>query len=79
MEGLALRASAGFSFIAPSLCQLNAPPSSGQTNVSDPFTTFAAFTANRSQGNPNLVPETADTLSLGVDLDSIENMSISLD
>jgi len=64
-DSLTLRASAGSSFIAPTLNQLNAPQSCGLTNVSDPFTTFAAFTANCSQGNPNLVPESADTLALG--------------
>jgi iron complex outermembrane recepter protein len=79
MDRLTLRASAGSSFIAPSLNQLNAPQSCGLTNVSDPFTTFAAFTANCSQGNPNLVPESADTLSLGFDLDLIEGMSVSID
>jgi iron complex outermembrane receptor protein len=79
MDRLTLRASAGSSFIAPSLNQLNAPQSCGLTNVSDPFTTFAAFTANCSQGNPNLVPESADTLSMGFDLDLIENMSVSID
>ncbi|MDO8909074.1 MAG: TonB-dependent receptor [Pseudohongiella sp.] len=79
LDRLTLRASAGSSFIAPSLSQLNAPQSCGLTNVSDPFTTFAAFTANCSQGNPNLVPESADTLSYGFDLDLIEGMSISID
>ncbi len=78
-DSLTLRASAGSSFIAPTLNQLNAPQSCGLTNVSDPFTTFAAFTANCSQGNPNLVPESADTLALGFDLDLIEGMSLSVD
>lgn len=78
-DRLTLRASAGSSFIAPSLNQLNAPESCGLTNVSDPFTTFAAFTANCSRGNPNLVPESADTLSFGFDLDLIEGMSLAMD
>lgn len=79
LDYLTLRASAGSSFIAPSLTQLNQPESCGLTNVSDPFTTFAAFTANCSQGNPDLVPESADTLSVGIDLDLIEGMRLSLD
>ncbi len=78
-DRLTLRASAGSSFIAPSLNQLNAPESCGLTNVADPFTTFAAFTANCSRGNPNLVPESADTMSIGFELDLIEGMSLSLD
>jgi len=78
-DRLTLRASAGSSFIAPTLDQMNAPESCGLTNVSDPFTTFAAFTANCSRGNPELVPESADTLALGFDLDLIEGMSLSLD
>ncbi|MES3008669.1 MAG: TonB-dependent receptor [Pseudomonadota bacterium] len=76
---LTLRVSAGESFIAPTLDQLNAPQSCGLTNVSDPFTSFAAFTANCSQGNPNLVPETADTLSVGFELEIIEDLNLSID
>jgi iron complex outermembrane recepter protein len=69
----------GTSFIAPSLNQLNAPQSCGLTNVADPFTTFAAFTANCAQGNPNLVPESADTMSFGFTLDLIDGMSLAID
>lgn len=76
---LTLRASAGESFIAPTLNQLNSPESCGLTNVADPFTSFAAFTANCSSGNANLVPESADTLSVGFELDLIEGMTFSLD
>jgi outer membrane receptor protein involved in Fe transport len=78
-EVLTLRASAGTSFIAPSLNQLNAPQSCGLTNVSDPFTSFAAFTANCSQGNANLVPESADTMSVGFELEIIEDLNLSID
>jgi len=79
IDRLTLRASAGSSFIAPSLNQLNAPETCGLTNVADPFTIFAAFTANCSKGNPNLVPESADTLSVGFELDLIEGMTLSID
>jgi len=79
MDRLTLRASAGSSFVAPSLSQLNDPESCGLTNVADPFTTFAAFTANCSSGNPLLVPESADTLSVGFELDLIEGMFLSVD
>ncbi len=78
-DRLTLRASAGTSFIAPTLNQLNAPESCGLTNVSDPFTEFAAFTANCSRGNPDLVPETADTLSVGFTLDIMDGMTLSID
>ncbi|ALO46268.1 TonB-dependent receptor domain-containing protein [Pseudohongiella spirulinae] len=78
-DWLTLRATKGTSFIAPSLNQLNAPQSCGLTNVADPFTTFAAFTANCSQGNPNLVPESADTQSFGITIDPIDGLSISVD
>ncbi len=77
-DRLTLRGSMGTSFIAPTLNQLNAPQSCGLTSVSDPFTSFAAFTANCSQGNPNLVPESADTKSLGFELDLLQGMSLSL-
>lgn len=78
-DSLTLRASMGSSFVAPCLTQLNSPESCGLTNVSDPFTTFAAFTANCSRGNPNLVPESADTKSVGFELDLIEGMRLQID
>jgi len=78
-DWLTLRGSAGTSFIAPSLNQLNAPESCGLTNVDDPFTTFQAFTANCSRGNPDLVPESADTLSFGFVLDIMQGMMLSVD
>ena len=76
---LTVRATKGTSFIAPTLDQLNAPESCGLTNVSDPFTTFAAFTASCSQGNPDLVPESADTMSLGVTLEPMDGLTVALD
>lgn len=76
---LTLRATKGTSFIAPSLNQLNAPESCGLTNVADPLTTFAAFTANCSRGNPDLVPESADTMSLGVTIEPMDGLTVALD
>jgi iron complex outermembrane recepter protein len=78
-DWLTLRGTAGSSFIAPSLNQLNAPQTCGLTNVSDPFTTFAAFTANCAQGNPNLVPESADTRAFGFDLSPLDGLTVSID
>lgn len=79
LDSLTFRASKGTSFIAPSLNDLNAPESCGLTNVSDPFTVFAAFTASCSQGNPNLVPESADTLSAGMSWSIMSGMTLDLD
>jgi iron complex outermembrane receptor protein len=78
-DWLSVRATKGTSFIAPSLNQLNAPQSCGLTNVADPFTTFAAFTANCSQGNPDLVPESADTMGVGITLNLLEGMTLDID
>lgn len=78
-DWLTLRATGGTSFIAPTLNQLNAPQACGLTNVADPFTTFAAFTGNCAQGNPALVPESADTLGVGFTLSPIQGLSIDVD
>lgn len=77
-DNLVLRASKGTSFIAPSLGQLQAPQSCGLNNIADPFSTYAAFTSACSQGNPNLTPESADTLSMGFDWDIMDGMRLSL-
>lgn len=77
-NSLVLRASAGTSFIAPSLGQLTSPQSCGLNNIADPFSTYAAFTSSCTQGNPNLVPESADTLSAGFDWDIMDGMRLSL-
>ena len=74
---LTLRSTSGESFIAPTLTQLNAPTRCGLTNVDDPFSTFSGFVASCGQGNKNLVPETADNLSFGVDL-SLFNDSVDI-
>ncbi len=77
-NNLTLRATMGTSFIAPSLNQLTAPQSCGLNNVADRFTAYAAFTSACSQGNPNLVPESADTISAGFDWDILDGMRLSL-
>lgn len=77
-NNLTLRATKGTAFIAPSLNQLNAPQACGLNNVADRFTIYAAFTSACSQGNPLLVPESADTLSAGFDWDIIDRMRLSL-
>jgi outer membrane receptor protein involved in Fe transport len=74
---LGLRATFGEAFIAPSLSQLNNPQTCGLTNVDDPFGPFAAFTASCSQGNPNLLSETSDSISVGFDLTPIDGLQLS--
>jgi outer membrane receptor protein involved in Fe transport len=75
---LTLRASAGTSFIAPSLGQLTSPQVCGLNNIADPFSSYAAFTSVCGQGNPDLTPESADTLSAGFDWDIIDGMRLSV-
>lgn len=77
-DNLTLRATKGTSFIAPSLNQLNAPQTCGLNNIADRFTNYAAFTSSCTQGNPLLVPESADTLSAGFDWDILDGMRLSL-
>ncbi len=77
-DSLTLRATKGTSFIAPSLDALTAPQSCGLNNIADKFTTYAAFTSSCNQGNPDLVPESADTLSAGFDWDIMDGMRFSL-
>jgi len=77
-QNLSLRASKGTSFIAPSLGQLTAPEGCGLNPIQDPIGTFNAYASTCSGGNPNLVPETADTLSYGFDWDIIDGMRLSV-
>jgi iron complex outermembrane recepter protein len=78
LQSLTLRASMGTSFIAPSLGQLTAPEGCGLNSVQDKFGPFNAYTATCSQGNPDLTPESADTLSYGFDWDIIDGMRLSV-
>jgi iron complex outermembrane receptor protein len=70
-EDLALRASVGTGFLAPTLSQLMAASSSLRltTNISDPrrggIPTPTAFTLTLG-GNPNLRPEKSESVSAGV-------------
>ena len=76
-EWLGMRATWGESFIAPTLGQLGQPQNCGLTAVDDPFSTFNAFVATRIEGNPNLVPESAENTSFGFDLTPIDGLTIS--
>lgn len=78
LDWVGLRATVGEAFVAPSLTQLSNPQQCGLTNVDDPFGPFAAFTASCSQGNPDLLSETSDSISLGVDLSLFDGLDLSL-
>lgn len=78
LDWLAFRATYGQAFIAPTLNQLFAAESCGLTNVDDQFTSFSGWIASCSQGNPNLISETSDSISAGIDLLPMEGMALSL-
>ncbi|MCB1670502.1 MAG: TonB-dependent receptor [Pseudomonadales bacterium] len=75
---LALRATWGEAFIVPTLDQLNSPEVCGLSNVDDPFTSFQGFVTSCRTGNPNLMPETSDSIAIGFDMNPIDNLNISL-
>jgi len=75
---LALRATWGQAFIAPTLNQLHSPEICGLSNVNDPYTSFQGFVTSCRQGNPNLAPESSDSTSIGFDISPIDNLNISL-
>lgn len=78
VDWLALRATWGEAFIAPTLNQLNSPEVCGLSNVNDPFTSFQGFVSSCQRGNPNLESETSDSISIGFDLNPIDNLNISV-
>ena len=77
-DWVTLRATQGEAFIVPTLNQLNAPDSCSLSNVDDLFTTFSGFITSCRTGNPNLVSETAESLSIGMDLTPIDGLDIHL-
>lgn len=68
LDWLTLRATAGEAFIAPTLQQLLNPVTCGLGTVSDPFSTFEAWTTTCGGGNPNLDNETSDSKQFGFDI-----------
>jgi len=77
-DWVTLRATQGEAFIVPTLNQLNAPEGCGLSNVDDLFTSFSGFITSCKSGNGNLTSETADSLSVGVDLTPIDGLDIHL-
>ena len=78
-DWLTLRATKGTAFIAPGLNDLNAPERCNLSNLDDPMSTFFAYARRCQAGNPNLTPETADTLAYGFTIEPIDNLRIDLD
>ncbi len=68
LDWLTLRATTGEAFIAPTLEQLLNPVTCGLGTVSDPFSTFEAWTTTCGGGNPNLDNETSDSKQFGFDI-----------
>ena len=68
LDWLTLRATTGEAFIAPTLEQLLNPVTCGLGTVSDPFSTFEAWTTTCGGGNPNLDNETSDSNQFGFDI-----------
>ena len=77
-EWISLRATKGEAFIVPTLAQLNSPESCGLSNVADPFSSFQGFITSCSSGNPNLLSESSDSLSVGFDVSLLENLTWSV-
>ena len=67
-DWLSLRATAGDAFIAPTLEQLLNPITCGLGTVSDPFSSFEAWTTTCGGGNSALGNETSQSRQLGFDL-----------
>lgn len=76
-EHLSLRGSVGTAFRAPSLFQTDATQAS-QANMYDPLTDSTVFRSAQTNGNPDLDPEEADVLNLGVTWED-DALSLSLD
>lgn len=77
-DWLAVRATMGEAFIVPTLAQLSSPQICGLNNVDDLFTQFQGFIRSCRTGNPSLTSETSDSLSFGIDLNLLENLTWSI-
>lgn len=77
-DWLSLRATRGEAFIVPTLSQLDSPEACGLSNVDDLFSVFQGFITSCRTGNPNLIPESSDSLSFGVDLVLFDNLTWSI-
>ncbi len=79
---LSLRGSYSTAFIAPSLNELNQPPTCGLQTMNDPLTSDFenSFRVNCRTGNPNLVPESADVFNIGASVALLDgDLTIGID
>ncbi|MEX2366649.1 MAG: TonB-dependent receptor, partial [Pseudohongiellaceae bacterium] len=77
-DWLSLRGTSGEAFIVPTLNQLNRPEQCGLSNVDDLFTTFSGFITSCITGNQELKSETSDSLSFGIDVSLLDDLTWSL-
>lgn len=77
-DWLAIRATMGEAFIVPTLTQIDSPEVCGLSNVSDFFSIFQGFITSCRTGNPDLQSETSDSISAGIDLSLMENLTWSI-
>ena len=77
-DWLNIRATKGEAFIVPTLAQLGSPQICGLSNVDDLFSPFQGFITSCRSGNPALASESSDSLSFGVDIDLLDNLSWSI-
>jgi len=77
-DWLAVRATMGEAFIVPTLSQLSSPEVCGLSNVDDLFSPFQGFITSCRSGNPNLSSESSDSISAGVDLALMDNLTWSI-
>lgn len=78
VDWLGLRATWGEAFLAPTMNQLTSPRSCGLTNFDDPFSTFSGFVNSCQDGNPDLISETSESMTFGIDLVPMNDLSISV-
>jgi iron complex outermembrane recepter protein len=76
---LSFRATRSRDIRAPNLSELFAPVNSSQTGFTDTHTNTAGVVTIVTQGNPNLVPEVAQTLTVGMVLKPTRRLSLSVD
>jgi iron complex outermembrane receptor protein len=66
---------------SPNLSELYTTTTTGYNNINDPVKGQTVYTLNNGGGNPNLSPETADTLTVGFTYapPSVRGLNLSLD
>lgn len=78
-EFLRIRATRSRDIRAPNFFELNAPTSTSFQFLTDPRNSGSFLTSVQLGGNPNLVPEIADTFTIGAVIRPSRNFSLSVD